>query len=113
MGSTIVPDDQIQQILEELDVPENDRWGIFEVLDADAGGTLTLQALTSGIMCLRGDPRRSDVIRVLLAMKYFQGETKHSHEFAYARINLLQESMNAIMDKVELTPPVPRGLPTS
>merc|ERR1712187_458104 len=104
MGSTIVPDDQIQQILEELDVPENDRWGIFEVLDADGGGTLTLQELISGIMCLRGDPRRSDVIRVLLAMKYFQVETQQSDESAHARINLLQESMNAIMDKAELKP---------
>lgn len=72
----VIKDGQVQAILEELDIPESDRLELFDVLDADGGGTLTLEELVCGILSLRGDPRRSDVIQVALVIRSIQDEFK-------------------------------------
>eukprot|EP00929_Paragymnodinium_shiwhaense_P069056 TRINITY_DN34841_c0_g2_i1.p1 TRINITY_DN34841_c0_g2~~TRINITY_DN34841_c0_g2_i1.p1 ORF type:complete len:768 (+),score=146.33 TRINITY_DN34841_c0_g2_i1:70-2373(+) len=70
----VFDDDEVQKLLVELDVPEDDRRGLFDVLDADGGGTLQLDELIGGIIKLRGDPRRSDVVQVALVLRSLQTE---------------------------------------
>jgi len=59
-------------ILEDLDVSEEDRMGLFDTLDVDGGGTIDLHELISGIAKLRGDPRRADIIEVGLILRSVQ-----------------------------------------
>jgi len=65
-------DDEAQQLLEDLDVAEEDRMGLFDVLDADGGGTLQLLELIMGVLKLRGEPRRSDIVQVGLIVRCLQ-----------------------------------------
>eukprot|EP00928_Gymnodinium_smaydae_P029546 TRINITY_DN22216_c0_g1_i1.p1 TRINITY_DN22216_c0_g1~~TRINITY_DN22216_c0_g1_i1.p1 ORF type:complete len:676 (-),score=131.29 TRINITY_DN22216_c0_g1_i1:134-2050(-) len=73
----IIEDPDIQSILEELDVPEDDRRALFDVLDADGGGQLEMEELIKGIIKLRGDPRRSDVVHVGLVLRSLQEEFRN------------------------------------
>eukprot|EP00929_Paragymnodinium_shiwhaense_P108906 TRINITY_DN75250_c0_g1_i1.p1 TRINITY_DN75250_c0_g1~~TRINITY_DN75250_c0_g1_i1.p1 ORF type:complete len:655 (-),score=123.99 TRINITY_DN75250_c0_g1_i1:36-2000(-) len=76
----IAQDPEVQDLLEDLDVPEDDRIGLFDVLDADGGGSLELEELIHGIVKLRGDPRRSDVIHVGLVCRCLQDELRNFKE---------------------------------
>merc|ERR1719265_112010 len=62
----IMMDPEVQKILSDLDVPQDDRHGLFNVLDADRKGMLRIDELVGGIMMLRGTTRKSDVIQVSL-----------------------------------------------
>jgi len=72
--NTFLQDEEVCTILTALDVPEEERLDIFEVLDANGNGTIQLEELLNGVMKLRGDPRRSDVIHVLLVLRSLQEE---------------------------------------
>lgn len=110
---TVIKDELVQTILEDLDVPEDDRSGLFEVLDADGGGSLTLEELISGIMHLRGDPRRSDVIHVSLVMRSLQEDLskfKHMVDKSFTRIG---DSLFAVSKRMDyVSPPALPKLPT-
>eukprot|EP00971_Amphidinium_carterae_P314485 6251028-Amphidinium_carterae.1 len=55
-----------------MDVPEEERLDVFDVLDADGNGTLQLDELINGVIKLRGATRRSDTIHVLLVLRSVQ-----------------------------------------
>eukprot|EP00415_Alexandrium_ostenfeldii_P002317 UN2317 len=44
----------VQSLLDKLEIDELDRKGLFEVLDRDSSGTLTIKELISGLMAVRG-----------------------------------------------------------
>merc|ERR1712241_1160711 len=71
-------DPEAPKLLEDLDVAEEDRIGLFDVLDADGGGTLQLLEIIRGVLKLRGEPRRSDVVQVGLMLRSLQ-ETLDEH----------------------------------
>merc|ERR1712032_400957 len=63
---------EAQQLLADLDVAEEDRMDLFDVLDADNGGTLHLYEIIRGVLKLRGEARRSDVVQVTLMVRSLQ-----------------------------------------
>jgi len=65
-------DPDTQQLLMDLDVAEEDCMGLFDVLDAGGEGTLQLFELITGVLKLRGEPRRSDVVQVGLMIRSLQ-----------------------------------------
>jgi len=65
-------DPEVRQLLGDLDISEEDRIGLFDVLDADNGGTLQLYEIIHGVLKLRGEPRRSDVVQVSLMVRSLQ-----------------------------------------
>mmetsp|Transcript_23472 Transcript_23472/g.45623 ORF Transcript_23472/g.45623 Transcript_23472/m.45623 type:complete len:576 (-) Transcript_23472:53-1780(-) len=69
-------DFEAQQLLADLDVAEEDWLGLFDVLDADDGGTLHLFEIIRGVLKLRGEPRRSDVVQVVLMVRSVQDSIK-------------------------------------
>jgi len=62
-----------QRLLDELDVPP-ERARLFDVFDADGNGTLSYRELLEGLLRIRGEPQRSDIlagnlgVRALLEM---------------------------------------------
>lgn len=56
----------VQTILDDLDISHDDRYRLFDTLDADGGGMLQVDELVSGIMQLRGGMRKSDAIQANL-----------------------------------------------
>lgn len=63
---SVMADPEVQEILDDLDVPTDDRHRLFDVLDADEEGMLRMDELVSGIIKLRGGTRRSDVVHASL-----------------------------------------------
>mmetsp|Transcript_52212 Transcript_52212/g.122159 ORF Transcript_52212/g.122159 Transcript_52212/m.122159 type:complete len:666 (-) Transcript_52212:58-2055(-) len=89
-------DPEVHLILDELDVPEEERLDIFEVLDANGNGTLQLEELIHGVIRLRGDPKRSDVIQVLLVIRSLQEEMQDFRDDMMARVHTLQLSVDTV-----------------
>lgn len=64
--------ERFQVILRELDVSNENQLDLFDTLDVDGGGTLDLEEMVTGIIKLRGDARRADVIAVGLKLTSLQ-----------------------------------------
>eukprot|EP00415_Alexandrium_ostenfeldii_P001564 UN1564 len=99
-------DEAAQHLLEELDIPEGDRTGLFDVLDADGGGTLQLDEIIGGIVKLRGDPRRSDVIHVGLVLHILQEQVARLEEGIHAQVQELKDEFGMMLELKQDVPPV-------
>eukprot|EP00928_Gymnodinium_smaydae_P100568 TRINITY_DN9899_c0_g1_i1.p1 TRINITY_DN9899_c0_g1~~TRINITY_DN9899_c0_g1_i1.p1 ORF type:complete len:515 (-),score=73.71 TRINITY_DN9899_c0_g1_i1:106-1650(-) len=68
----IVEDPTIVAILEKLDIAEEDRRELFDILDADGSETLTMDEILVGFMKMRGQARRGDVVKCSLILRDVQ-----------------------------------------
>jgi len=57
-----------QKLLDDLDVP-SERARLFDVFDADGNGTLCARELIQGLLRVRGEPQRSDVLASILGVR--------------------------------------------
>eukprot|EP00927_Polykrikos_kofoidii_P044081 TRINITY_DN38149_c0_g1_i1.p1 TRINITY_DN38149_c0_g1~~TRINITY_DN38149_c0_g1_i1.p1 ORF type:complete len:769 (+),score=119.96 TRINITY_DN38149_c0_g1_i1:81-2387(+) len=71
---TLVGNGQFIRLLRDLDVGEDDFHDLFDTLDTDASGSVDLEEMVSGIVKLRGDARRSDMIQGILLMRSLQDQ---------------------------------------
>jgi len=92
MFEQMITKPQIQEILGDLDVPEEDRVDLFDILDADCSGSLQLEELVSGITRLRGDSRRSDIISVALQVREVQLSLRSLNNVMASCIAKVEES---------------------
>eukprot|EP00927_Polykrikos_kofoidii_P021402 TRINITY_DN20251_c0_g2_i1.p1 TRINITY_DN20251_c0_g2~~TRINITY_DN20251_c0_g2_i1.p1 ORF type:complete len:628 (-),score=96.83 TRINITY_DN20251_c0_g2_i1:29-1912(-) len=67
--NTWMCDDVMMKILDEADVDLSSKFEIFDVLDADASGYLTMEELREGIMSLRGPIRKTEIVAIKLATR--------------------------------------------
>lgn len=65
---------EMLQMLSDLDIPTEDHKDLFEICDADGSGIVTMSELVAGIRKLRGDPRRSDLVYVMLRISQLLAE---------------------------------------
>lgn len=63
-------DENFSEVLECADVNIHNKVAMFEVLDADLGGSLTVAEVFHGIMKLRGPVTKADIIDVSLKVRY-------------------------------------------
>merc|ERR1712129_690886 len=61
-----------QRALRKLEVETVDYRNLADVLDPDNNGTVGVLELVDGLMRLRGDPRRSDIVGVDLMVRSLQ-----------------------------------------
>jgi len=57
-------------VLEASSVDTSIRAQLFDILDADSGGLLSIDELISGLMSLRGDVTKGDIIAMSLKVRY-------------------------------------------
>merc|ERR1719433_1000800 len=96
----------VQEWLEDLDIPEDDRMDLFDVLDADGGGTLQLEELVDGIIKLRGDSRRSDVVHVGLVVRSVHDQLTKSVSTVAEQVRLCKANVEEILAALR---PIERG----
>mmetsp|Transcript_30385 Transcript_30385/g.69949 ORF Transcript_30385/g.69949 Transcript_30385/m.69949 type:complete len:642 (+) Transcript_30385:101-2026(+) len=89
-------DPEVCAILDALDVPEEERLDIFEVLDANGNGTLQLEELINGVIKLRGEPRRSDTVHVLLVIQSLQEEMQTFRDTVLQQMQVLRSSVEPL-----------------
>jgi len=68
----IIQDQNVQRLMDELDIPP-DRASLFDTLDADGSGGLEVTELITGLLRVRGEARKGDVIGTLLAVRVCHG----------------------------------------
>jgi len=87
---------QAQEILDDLDVRDGDRRGFFELLDANGDGTLEISEIVQGLLALRGEARKSDVVATLLKVKSCQESLQHVVANQKKELNILKALGRAV-----------------
>merc|ERR1712196_706487 len=64
----VIKERKVQEIMEELEI-FNERVHLFDVLDANGDGKLSLQELVQGLLRLSGEPKKSDVLAAVLGIR--------------------------------------------
>eukprot|EP00435_Cladocopium_sp_Y103_P071219 s12_g37.t1 len=67
----VIQDPIVQSLMDDLDLPP-DRANLFEVIDADGSGTLKVSELVQGLLKVRGELKKSDVVATSLAIQSLQ-----------------------------------------
>jgi len=67
----LIQDSSVQKLMDDMDIPP-DRASLFDILDADASGGLEVSELITGLLRVRGEAKRSDVVGTLLAVRCVQ-----------------------------------------
>merc|ERR1712187_800222 len=61
---------EILGLLEEVEVETSTKWELFDALDVDGGGELTVDELVSGLRKLRGPVSKNDIVATRLKLTY-------------------------------------------
>jgi len=79
----VIQDPTVQSLFDQLDIPP-DRASLFDVLDADGNGDLEVTELVHGLLKVRGEARKSDVVAALLSVRAVQEQLRrmdaHLHD---------------------------------
>jgi hypothetical protein len=92
---------RFREVLCELDIAEEDQMDLFDTLDVDAGGSLDIEELLTGIAKLRGDPRRADVISIGLTLRSMQ----HTSQQFETSIRRTLENQNDLLSNIKARMP--------
>jgi len=63
-------DAEFTTMLEEADVDMSDKFRMFDILDVDMGGELSADELVTGLMQLRGDVSKGDIVAIMLKVRH-------------------------------------------
>jgi len=83
-------DPEFVKVLEEADVDISNKFELFNILDVDLGGELSVHELLTGLMSLRGEVSKGDVVYILLRVRDMMD-----------RMEILQQSLEDTMKTPE------------
>jgi len=75
-----IADSRVIRALDDLDINPDDHAHLFDILDADNTGCMFVHEFLEGIMRLRGEPRRSDIVCVDLMVRSIQKQCQFACE---------------------------------
>lgn len=94
----VINDSEVRALLEELDIEVEPRPGIFEIFNMDDDGLVSLTELISGLMRLRGELQKTDVVATQVVLEdlqqtilQIQTSTLSSQSRLFAMIDDLQK----------------------
>lgn len=68
--NTWLTDPVVLDLLEEVEVETSTKYELFDALDVDSGGELSIAELVSGLMQLRGPISKTDIVATRLKVAY-------------------------------------------
>jgi len=98
----VIATEVAQKVLDELEIDELDRRGLFDVLDADGSGTLTIEELISGMMAVRGVAKKSDSIATMLSVRCMQTNLRTTCATLLANQHTMQDRLHALESNMEV-----------
>jgi hypothetical protein len=81
----VMSEPAVIDLLRELNIEDIDRCGLFDAIDCDGSGGLSIEELITGLMLIRGGFRKSDTVATRLAVKSVQKSVRN------CRLQLLQQ----------------------
>jgi len=101
-------DKRVETLLDDLDVSTDDRDGLFDLLNAGGRGDLQLEDLLVGIVQMRGDAHKSDIVSHGLVLRSVQGTLQELS----VQINQQKETLRVIESSLRAPPrPLARHAP--
>eukprot|EP00403_Amphidinium_massartii_P006383 CAMPEP_0178383472 /NCGR_PEP_ID=MMETSP0689_2-20121128/7019_1 /TAXON_ID=160604 /ORGANISM="Amphidinium massartii, Strain CS-259" /LENGTH=892 /DNA_ID=CAMNT_0020003693 /DNA_START=47 /DNA_END=2722 /DNA_ORIENTATION=- len=85
-------DPEVQGLLDALDIA-SDRMHLFDILDADGSGDIEASELIRGLLRVRGEAKKSDVVANLLAVRAAQNMLRRLEQQAQEFHNQTMESL--------------------
>eukprot|EP00931_Biecheleriopsis_adriatica_P095565 TRINITY_DN69160_c0_g1_i1.p1 TRINITY_DN69160_c0_g1~~TRINITY_DN69160_c0_g1_i1.p1 ORF type:complete len:412 (-),score=69.67 TRINITY_DN69160_c0_g1_i1:150-1205(-) len=67
-------DVEFMNLLDDADVDVSDKFSMFDILDVDMGGELSADELVTGLMQLRGDVSKGNIVHVILKVRHLTTE---------------------------------------
>lgn len=83
-------------MLDAMDVDEAVRPTLFDTLDCDGTGTLSIEEVIHGLLAVRGEPRRSDAVATMLTVKCMQQNVKTTFAMLSNNQHFLEESLSEL-----------------
>jgi len=120
-----INDDAVQAVFASMDIDTSDAWMLFKLLDSDEGNELDVEEFVMGLMKLKGNAKRADLVEIHAALKrltlvncdilhkleYVEyGQVQLNH-LAEATHKLSAEIRSARRDSGRLMPPVQAQAP--
>lgn len=96
---------EVHALFDQMDIAHDDRLDLFDVLDAEGNGALTLEVITKGLKKLRGIPRRSDIVSNGLVTRALQTECAYVRgnvKKLRAEVRQLEDAVRKAMQSVTL-----------
>jgi len=93
-----VPD--VRAVFDSLQIDTSDAWALFKLLDTDEGNEIDVDEFVHGLMRLKGEPKRSDIleleVKVGMVMKGVDHLTQvlHEHLQVIAKSFMVAESIS-------------------
>jgi len=72
----VIEDENVTHMLQDLGISKEDHRQLFDICDADGTESLSITEIVTGIRRLRGEPRRSDIIAIMLRVQEMQFELR-------------------------------------
>ncbi|CAE7520585.1 Cacna1c [Symbiodinium pilosum] len=88
----VIQDRGVQLLMDELELPQ-ERARLFEVIDADGSGTLHIAELVHGLLKIRGEVNKSDLVAPLLATQSVQNLVTSLREMTQTSLEAMQNEV--------------------
>jgi len=98
----VIRDHDVEQLMDDLEI-SNERGSLFDALDADASGTVSLRELIQGLLRVGGDTSKSDVVSSVLGVRALleivhklEGNVTTNQHTVMSRIDAIEKKIDVL-----------------
>jgi len=95
----VMEDDMVSSILQSLDVVMNNHVGLFDVLDSDNDGRVTIPEIVATLMKVRGELQKSDLVASWVAMRSLHEEFMNFEKLSLENHRVILEHLEGHQSK--------------
>lgn len=97
----VMSDPEVRDLLEELEISSVSLQQLFDILDADNSGFLSINEVVAGVMKLRGPTDKGDIIGTGLWVRDVQKQLRKMDEWLLRRDKIMAKSVQKLADAIE------------
>mmetsp|Transcript_102017 Transcript_102017/g.180980 ORF Transcript_102017/g.180980 Transcript_102017/m.180980 type:complete len:266 (-) Transcript_102017:21-818(-) len=100
----IMNDSEVRDILDDLEISSISRQQMFDILDADGNGFLSISEVVDGMMKLRGPADKGDIVATGLCVRQLQKQILKIEERIQTQVKKIGTSVERLVDFTEEAP---------
>lgn len=94
-----INDDAVQAVFASMDIDTSDAWMLFKLLDSDEGNELDIEEFVMGLMKLKGNAKRADLVEIQAGLR----------KLTLANVDLLHKLEGLEYQHIELSQDIMRS----